>query len=231
MSYTSSSGKWVDTAGLDDWYEADKPVSAYRSQILINNINHLRDVHTHTRISQTTIVGGTIVSSDIAGDDPSILCQYVVPWTTLAPRTLATPVLRIGGFRGSAGTSELSAGLFPMNARPDGDGRSNAIAWWDETAFTNTTSAVIIDGEETVTYPGSTVSTPLGRVRRRSSLAPTALREKFRGEDPQSDGTMAPSSVTTIMVQLAIFGRSSGGGSATIHLTLVELREYGGGTP
>lgn len=226
MSYTSDAGKWIDTAGLDTLTSNDKPLSAWRCRTLANNINHLRDITTQTRISEVAAVGASVAQTDVAGDKYGIWAHYVIPWTVLGPKTLATPVVRIGGFRDAAGTSYLRAAMFPIGASVSG----TPMAELAETSFTAESSTVLVESELAITWPSDTMPRP----GKPAPPVPASLVRNLTGLDPLTkDGaTFAPSAVSVILVQFVLFARGASPSSdETLDLTLLELREYGGGTP
>ena len=203
MSYSSAYAAWIDSAGLAAWFAADTPVDTFSCQVLINNLNHLRDTSTQARISQI----GTAYfadSDDITGSDqPGIIWSASTPWSVVAPEKLARPVLRIGGYRSTAGTSYMSAGLWPYGARPHASGQG-ALAFWPETTFTNTTAAIIIEAAADVVSQRVAVDGGAGRVVSGSSSTKTTIQ----------------------LVTLHVFARSAS--TAGTKLVLVQLKEFYG---
>jgi hypothetical protein len=234
MTYTSEHARWYDAEGYATLFSADRPVSAFRAQKLINNVNHIRDVSTQTRILQVAKVGETVATTTVGSNIWSVWRQYQIPWTALGPRTFAKAIVRVGGFiasGGTDGTAYLRFGMFPLGYRLS---QPNALAWYGETSFSNTTSSVIVSTSIDVTWmPTFTrVESVSGAKRRRSDAVNPDTRMGLVGYDPQSDGTFAPSVVDVGALNFVLFVRGNSiAAEETVSLTLLELREYGGGSP
>ena len=224
MSYTSNAGSWIDTEGLDVLFGADEPVSAWRARTLANNLNHLRDVTTQTRISVVARVGETLPTYGLIGDRWGIWASFATPWTRLGPTTLAAPVVTIGAHRSDTGTAEVAVGFYPIGQRFG----SNPLAYLPATAFTATTPTVVAGGELAIGWPDISGKGGGGGGGRRG------LTRSFQGADPKTTDatTIGPSSVDVIMLQVIIFARDQDpSGDDDLMLDQFEVREYGGGTP
>ena len=223
MSYTSANARWLESAAMDTLFEADKPVTANRARLLMNNLSHLLDTSTQVRISDVAYVGETITPTDFGGDadNPSPVRQYTTRWSGLDGARVARPVLRVGAHRNAAGTSYLSAGLFPYGARQDASGYG-AIAYWPETSFTNTSAAIVIEAAADSRWP-SIRNSPFNR--RKSHPGHVS----FGTTDPDAAGASAPASPLVFLVTLAIWVRHTG--TSETRISLVELREFSGPTP
>lgn len=204
MSYTSASGAWIEGPSLPSLLGADDPVDTYTASVLINNLNHLRDTGTQERIS---IINPAPLFDDTTDGEAAIVAQASTPWTIMSPGKLARPVLRVGAKRTTAGTSYLSAGLWPMGQDPHayGDG---ALAFWDEVTMTNTSHAIVIEAAADIAW-----------------TKPDGLTA-ISGDNPLATGGVAGSSVDVMMVTLTIFSRHTA--TARVDVSLVQLREFSG---
>jgi hypothetical protein len=221
MSYTSTGGSWIDTEGLDVLFAADKPVSAWRARTLVNNLNHLRDVTTQTRISLVARDGETLPTHALSGDRWGIWAHFTTPWTMLGPKILATPVVRIGAHRSDTSTAEVAVGFYPVGQRFG----SNPLAYLNATSFTATTPTVVVESEVAISWPD---------ISGKGGPSTLGLTRTVEGADPLSkdEMTIAPSKIDVVMVQVVLFARDQGPNEDDdLVLDLFEVREYGGGAP
>ena len=218
MSFTSALGRWSEYEGAA-LFAADKPVSVARVAILANNLHHLRDTSPMERISHLTMVGESIAATDSTGhaSEPTPLLQYTTPWTMLRPTVPARPVLRVGAHRNAAGTSYISAGLFPVGNRHYASG-FGAMAWWPEVSFTATTPTIVLEDAVAPVY--STRPTLWSGATSHIGFM------EFAGKDPQNDGSLVSSSSSVMMLTLALFVRHTG--TSETRVSLVQLREFSG---